>query len=48
MRLRSWFSDWAAKLGIPTWLVWAAAIVVGFLAIKGLLGSGGYYPYLRF
>lgn len=27
----SWFSDWADKLGIPVWAIWAAAIVVGFL-----------------
>jgi hypothetical protein len=28
---RSWFSEWAGKLGIPVWTVWVAVILVGFL-----------------
>ncbi len=36
----SWFSVWAGKLGIPTYVVWMAAVVVGVLAFFALRGAG--------
>lgn len=35
----SWFSDWAEKLGIPVWVVWAVAIGVGFLLFSFITGG---------
>jgi uncharacterized integral membrane protein len=32
----SWFSDWAEKWGVPVWVVWAGAIVGGYLILHFL------------
>ena len=42
MKPLSWFSDWAKRLGIPVWVVWAAVIAVasyGFLLFNFLFGG---------
>lgn len=41
MRLNplSWFSDWANQLGIPVWIVYVGAGVVGLLLLKFLIGG---------
>ena len=39
MKLKSLFTDWAKLLGIPVWIIFVAAVVVGIVLARtfGLL-----------